>query len=134
MCQLKIIRQKFPKSRFGELFNPTLLNFSFWLATAAFWFFAHQSLLPSSKEAGMVMIFKEITAYIFLAFGWLCTGCIGYLFISWVFNFKIVRGKSNEERIANLAEKLTVFTKECRDIRRELKGLKETDGKNGEHK
>jgi len=96
MC-IKFVREKHDLSRFWELFIPTTNSFSFWLASAAFAFFAFSSLLPN-KEANMsfLHIAREITAYLFLGVGWLFVAILVYLFLSWFFHFAL-RRKTKED-------------------------------------
>lgn len=86
---MELKRQKNDLSRFWELFLPTTNNFQFWLASAAFSFFVYASLGGGAVVEGVAAWFREITAWIFLVFGWLCIAMLVYLFISWRFGFKI---------------------------------------------
>lgn len=128
MCHLKVFRQKYPLSRFGELFVPTVLNFSFWLATAVFWFFAYQSLLPSAEEANMSLA-QRILPDVFLWFGYFCLGVIVYLFITWLLGIRITKTKTNEENITDIKR----LTKELQDLEKKLgKVLGKVDDKGDE--
>ncbi len=119
MCHLKIFRHKYPLSRFWELFRPTVLNFSFWLATAAFWFFAYQSLLPSAGEAD-VSLAQQILPDVFLWFGYFCLAVIVYLSITWIFGIRITKRKTNKEEIADIKNEIAKLTKILLDIEGKL--------------
>ncbi len=89
-------KERYNLARFWELFNPTTNNFQFWLASAAFSFFAYTSLW----EVGMNP--QVVLAWGFQIFGWFCVAMLVYLFISWVVGFRI---KTPAERKAEKAKK-----------------------------
>ena len=56
---ISIVREKRNTSRFWGLFRPSTNNFQFWLASAAFSFFAYQTLYESRKASGMIDYFSH---------------------------------------------------------------------------
>jgi len=117
---------RYELSRFGELFNPTLLNFCFWLATAAFWFFAYQSVSSRNEEADMSFA-QSILPDVFLYFGYLCMACIAYLAITWMCGIRIHKKKTKETHIDIIKDKLDIHKSEIKILKRRLK---EAESKN----
>ncbi len=69
----------------------------------------------------MGMIFKEVTAYIFLIFGWLCIAGIGYLFITWICGIRIHKKKTKEKHLDIIKAKLDIHTREVKVLKKQLK-------------
>lgn len=119
MCHIKISRQKYPLHRFLELFMPTVLNFSFWLASAAFWFFAYQSISPNAKEA-TVSLAQQILPNVFLWLGYFCLLVLVYIFFTWISGIRIARRKPNQKEIDDIKNEIAVLTKRLHDLETEV--------------
>jgi len=126
---LNIFREAYPKRRFGELFNPTVLNFSVWLATASFCFFIYSSLsrqpnMSTIDSFGIVL--EHITAYVFLGFGVLCVLLIGYLFVTWIIGIRVKASKSAKQVMGDTDSALETLQSKVTSIRDELDTLDQT--------
>lgn len=91
-------RKKYDLLRFWELFTPHLSTFNFWLASAAFSFFASQSLMPIKSESIMSLM-REVLAWGFLIFGYACVVILLWLVIAWLCGLGVLsreRGKSKQ--------------------------------------
>lgn len=87
---IRVIKEHHDLSRFWELFAPVTNNFQFWLASAAFSFFVYTSLVQNNTyDMSLIEHIEEAIAYFFLSVGFLCIFVLFYLFISWIFHFKI---------------------------------------------
>ena len=101
-------QDKHDKSRFLELLYPTTNNFNIWLATAAFSFFAYQSLHQSKEWACMIIdkVVREILPMAFLVFGGMCMLVIFYVVITWLSGYRIHIKKTKEKHIVRIKAKL----------------------------
>ena len=144
---LNIFRQQYPKRRFGELFNPTVLNFGFWIATATFLFFWYDIF---ARRAEMSPIdnfgttFLEIVSNIALGAGFICFLSVVYLFVTWMWGIRIKRHKTTEKeltdidysiealesRVFNLIQQLNILNERIAVLRKEIQNKNEVTTNN----
>ena len=122
MDHIKILRQKYPLHRFWELFIPTVLNFGFWLASASFWFFSYQSVLPNRLETLIEWICGVLSAT-FLCFGIMCLAILAYLAITWILGIRITRKKSREEEIVSINDERCILIKRLKELEMRLRDI-----------